>query len=286
VAPSESAESRLVIAKQVPELELHQRHAEDYMPFLGQLQVAENGAAETDDDSEALSRAVNSLFWYHTIELPGGIVTPGLYDHRPLLRHYGLPVDLSGRRALDVATFDGFWAFQLERRGAEVVAADIDRISQCDFPLPIRTLIEESEHDRQTSLGFELAHEALDSKVTRTVKSVYDLDPAEDGHFDFVHVADLLLHLQDPLRALQAIYSVTRGEVLVADCFDPNIEAGTSRYLGGWANVPWWLPSLETLGQMVMDAGFRNVSVEQVYTLAPKGEAGPGHSRVLLRAES
>jgi hypothetical protein len=45
---------------------------------------------------------------YHTTQLPGGIVTPGDYDHRPLVAHHGLPKDLRGRRALDVASFDGF----------------------------------------------------------------------------------------------------------------------------------------------------------------------------------
>ena len=72
--------------------------------------------------------------WYHTIELPGGLVTNGVYDHRPLVPHYGLPENLSGRRALDVGTADGFWAFELERRGAEVTALDVERLSELDLP--------------------------------------------------------------------------------------------------------------------------------------------------------
>jgi len=49
-----------------------------------------------------------------------------------------LPADLSGRRALDVGTFDGFWAFELERRGAEVVAADLERFDEVEWPPPNR----------------------------------------------------------------------------------------------------------------------------------------------------
>ena len=35
--------------------------------------------------------------WYHTIDLGDGVVTAGLYDHRPLVPAYGLPDDLDGQ---------------------------------------------------------------------------------------------------------------------------------------------------------------------------------------------
>ena len=33
--------------------------------------------------------------WYHTLELPG-LTTPGLFDLRPYVGHYGLPASLEG----------------------------------------------------------------------------------------------------------------------------------------------------------------------------------------------
>jgi hypothetical protein len=42
--------------------------------------------------------------------------------------------------------------------------------------------------------------------------------------------------------------------------------------------------ALDTLAQMVVDAGFTDVAVQAVYTLAPSAERGSGHSRVLLLA--
>ena len=85
-----------------------------------------------------LARQVSDLTWYHTIELPHGIVTPGVYDHRPLLPYYGLPETVSGQRALDIATADGFWAFELERRGADVTAVDVAQFAEHDFPPTVR----------------------------------------------------------------------------------------------------------------------------------------------------
>ena len=65
---------------------------------------------------ELLERAREQT-WYHTLELPGGDVTPGIFDLRPYVARYGIPERLDGMRALEVGTWDGFWAFELERRG-------------------------------------------------------------------------------------------------------------------------------------------------------------------------
>ena len=64
--------------------------------------------------------------WYHTIDMPDGTATPGFYDTRGSPSFIPWPKKLAGGRCLDVGTFDGFWAFELERRGAaEVIALDL-----------------------------------------------------------------------------------------------------------------------------------------------------------------
>ncbi len=179
----------LTIASRSPDLHVEKRDAlaavEVFRDICGQ---SAQGSQSSADD--ALRRRVEEVFWYHTIELPGDILTPGIYDHRPLVANYGIPNDLQGKRVLDVATFDGFWAFEFERRGADVVAADVGRFSQIDLPPPVRDALVREGLDRQTGLGFQIAHEALKSHVKRVEHSVYDLDPTEMGTFDLVHVAD------------------------------------------------------------------------------------------------
>jgi hypothetical protein len=51
---------------------------------------------------EDLAGEVARYVWYHTLELPGGVVTEGMFDHRPAVDRYLLPKDLSGMRCLDV----------------------------------------------------------------------------------------------------------------------------------------------------------------------------------------
>src|SRR6478672_12771726 len=81
-----------------------------------------------------LVEQVASVRWYHSLELPGGIETPGNFDTLGERDKLPFPTSLLGLRCLDVATSDGFWAFEMERRGAaEVVAVDVYP-SDLDWP--------------------------------------------------------------------------------------------------------------------------------------------------------
>ena len=56
--------------------------------------------------------------WYHSIELPGGEVLQGLQtldQQKERLRLLPIPDDLSGKRVLDIGTWDGWFAFEMER---------------------------------------------------------------------------------------------------------------------------------------------------------------------------
>ena len=65
--------------------------------------------------------------WFHAFELLPGLVTPGRQVTRPRehLNHLGIDEDLRDARALEIGTWDGPVAFELERRGAKVIALDI-----------------------------------------------------------------------------------------------------------------------------------------------------------------
>ena len=72
----------------------------------------------TDIDRPAARRLVQEHeFWYHTIDVAPGVATPGWFDLRPVVDRYPWP-DVTGKRCLDIGTYDGFLAFQLEARGA------------------------------------------------------------------------------------------------------------------------------------------------------------------------
>jgi tRNA (mo5U34)-methyltransferase len=224
-------------------------------------------------EARALQQRVDAIEWYHTIDLGNGVVTPGWFDLRHLLDQYPIPSRLDGKRVLDVATFDGFWAYEFERRGAaEVVAMDIDSFAEVDMNPRIRRQKDSAYFSRKTGEGFALAHEALHSKARRQVCNVYDLSPERLGKFDFVFVSDLLLHLMNPMKALNNIASVTEGQAVIAEVYDPHLPDHLMKYESGEGHNIWWSIGLGALHQMVDDAGFRDVELCNKFKLGYRGQ--------------
>jgi tRNA (mo5U34)-methyltransferase len=219
--------------------------------------------------------------WYHSIELAPGNVTPGWFDLRGLPERLPLPASLRGRRALDVGTFDGFWAFELERRGAEeVIAVDLLDPTRWDWPQAApASVLEALAARKRGGEGFLVAREALRSSVVRMERSIYELDPDEIGEFDLVYVGSLLLHLRDPVRALERVRRVCRGVLLVVDAIDPVLSAlHPLKPLAGLDGVGrpwWWLPNAAGLRQMVEVAGFEAIGPVRRVTMPP----GAGQKR-------
>ena len=207
-----------------------------------------------------LLEEARSRRWYHTLELAPGHVTEGMFDLRKQVHHYGLPDRLDGKRALDVGTWDGYWAFEMERRGAEVVALDLDDERHLDYPPRRRpdTFPEEKRGE-----GFWMAKELLDSKVERVNLSIYDATPEELGTFDLVFCGSVLIHLRDQLLALERIAGLCTGTFISAEEYDPFVSllpVPASRYLADRDKaVVFWLPGIRTWRRMLWTAGFDRV---------------------------
>jgi tRNA (mo5U34)-methyltransferase len=219
--------------------------------------------------------------WYHTLELEPGLVTPGWFDLRPIVERMPWP-DVSGKRCLDVGTWDGFLAFELERRGAsDVIATDIGDPSQWDWAARDRlagpAAIAAQVGDR-TGAGFELAKRALGSAVERREVNVYDLDRAEIGGFDVVVCGSLMLHLRDPIRALEAIAGVCQGgQFLSAEQIDAVLSLTRKRTPVAWNRggelCQWWIPNVAAHHRMLEAAGFTIERTVPTYSIP----FGPGN---------
>jgi tRNA (mo5U34)-methyltransferase len=204
-------------------------------------------------------------------------------DLRPVVPLLPWP-DVQGKRCLDVGTYDGFFAFELERRGAaSVVATDISDHAQWDWPRADRErgadylAMVAGEKGR----GFELARNALGSAVQKQEISVYDLSPEAVGTFDAVVCGSLLLHLKDPVRALEAIRSVCApgGWFLSAEQIDPLLTLLSPRRPATWFRAghqtQWQIPNVAGLRAMVESAGFRVERAVRPYAV-PFGAGYPG----------
>jgi SAM-dependent methyltransferase len=223
--------------------------------------------------------------WYHTIELGDGIVTAGYLDLRSIVDGQGLPESLEGKTALDVGTAEGFWAFELERRGAErVVGIDIARWVDFDW-LPE---IKEAKRDvpYEPARRFELARGMRGSQVEHKVCSVYELSPETVGTFDVTFCGSLLLHLQSPIQAMLNIRSVTREMAIVTTLGEPQMEElapdrpwigfgqmneETGRGLQLGSGCVYWSFSTRGLQDIMRYCGFAWTEPLEPFSLPPAG---------------
>ena len=208
--------------------------------------------------------------WYHTVELPDGTVTPGWFDLRPYVPRYGIPDDLAGKRVLEVGTWDGFWAFELERRGAaEVVAIDLDDERDLDWPPRRRPASFKSGRGD----GFRELRARLGSSVQRVELSVYDATPERLGSFDLVFCGSVLIHLRDQLLALERIASVCRGQFISAEEYDRATSVvpwSVARWRGDDpAAVVFWRPNLRCWRRLLWSAGFDRVERHGRFVMKP-----------------
>jgi tRNA (mo5U34)-methyltransferase len=231
-----------------------------------------------DFDPE-ITTLVSSVPWYHTIDLGHGIVTPGIYDHRPYLHHYHLPDNLAGKRVLDIGAASGFFSFEFERRGAEVTATDLPAWFDHDFGPNYRA--DQTVETGQIYLHqpIQIAKAILRSKINQKYLNIYDITPETvGGVFDLVFCGSLLIHLTDPIKALWRIASVTGNKAVIATVIMPDADSRPLALLAGERGDSWWLPNRTCLERMVVFAGFLGLEWVGDFVLNYRdGSPGPYH---------
>jgi tRNA (mo5U34)-methyltransferase len=197
--------------------------------------------------------------WYHSMDLLPGLSTQGMADLRSFLPK-ALPADLSGKRCLDVGTFDGFWAFAMEERGAaSVVGIDVDDTEQLEHPPLTRAanVAAARASGIVPGTGFRLARQVKGSAVERISCNVYDLTPeAIGGTVDFVLVGTILQHLRQPVTALERIRDVLApgGTVVIVETVHaglslrhPRTPVGEFRAGSGRGSFTWTVANVALL---------------------------------------
>jgi tRNA (mo5U34)-methyltransferase len=168
----------------IPETTAAERAVADLMPI----------DARREEARAVLGRVP---LWFHTFSLDGaGVYTPGIArDHRYRLR--AIPEDLTGARVLDVGTFDGFYAFLAERRGAaRVVAVDNEQ-----YVAWIRTRF---GIDLEPGAGFRAIAELLHSRVDYEQLDALHVERLGEM-FDVIFCFGILHRVEAPLTLLRVL---------------------------------------------------------------------------------
>lgn len=205
----------------------------------------------TSETRKQIERLTN-LGWYHSIELPDGAVIPGILSIEILktrVAQFPIPSDLRGKRVLDVGAWDGWFSFEMERRGAQVVALD---------------------SARNTKLL--AARELLGSGIEYVIADISRVSSRDLGRFDIVLFMGVLYHLKHPLLALENVCEMTDDlacveSYVIDNGLDLNAPPVMEFYEGTELRGQfdnWCGPNTSCLLAMARAAGFASVKLESV----------------------
>jgi hypothetical protein len=217
--------------------------------------------------------SLNECWFYHVMELPGHGEVPGQWDLRNGVDAYLGHVSVAGKRILEVGTASGFLCFEMEKRGAEVIAYDLSENELWDI-VPFDGKVTEDNAQRARRMIKKLnnswwfARNILKSKANVVYGSVYDI-PIEIGEVDISTFGCILLHLRDPFLALQRAAAITTRTMIVTDLVwggSPETIPDISFYPDpdqdkrGQAET-WWHFSPSLISRYLKILGFRNTEI-------------------------
>lgn len=204
--------------------------------------------------------------WFHNIHLPDGNQTAP--DHFlgdfPLFKwnkiKKAIPDDLTGWKVLDIGCNAGFYSIEFAKRGAEVLAIDVD--------------VHYLKQAKWIAKKFDVSH-----KITFKHMQVYDLVNIEEV-FDLVWFMGVFYHLRYPVLAMDIVSQKAKNMMVFQTLSVPGYEKINipedidfhdreimknpafpymafieKRFAGDLTN--WWIPNHQCILSLLKNCGFR-----------------------------
>ena len=204
--------------------------------------------------------------WFHNIHLPDGSQTaPGHFlGDFPAFKWKNIkdsiPQDLTGWKVLDIGCNAGFYSLELAKRGAEVLAIDLDQ-------------------HYLTQAQWVAEQFGLDDKIRFEQLQVYDIAHLEE-EFDLIWFMGVFDHLRYPMLALDILAQKTKKmmvfqtlslpgkeEMQIPDDVEfhkreimkssawPSMAFIENKLAGDPTN--WWAPNHQGIISMLTSCGFK-----------------------------
>lgn len=206
--------------------------------------------------------------WFHNLHLPDGTQTAPDHFLGDFPQFKWLEIapylaeDLRGKKALDIGCNAGYYTLELAKRGAEVMAIDID-----------------DHYLRQAKWAAKMLE--LDDRIEFRKASIYDLAHHQET-YDLIWFMGVFYHLRYPLLALDILRKCCKGRMIFQTMTAPgdevfpaqaNYDLHERQVMSdpGWpkmafiehriANDPtnWWAPNHAGVEAMLRSAGFGNI---------------------------
>lgn len=208
---------------------------------------------------EEFENKIKSYFWHYPFEFGGLFVDSDRSNFKGIHgRYYQLYLhifpailsmtggSLSGLTVLDIPCNAGFWSIQA-------------RLAEADSVLGV-----EASPKNVDQGNFILQLTGLDGIEYRAM-NVYEVSKQAIGEFDITFFFGILYHLNNPIGALERLYEVTKGFLVVDTNFLSPSEIPLLRLTGddvheqNVSNQLSFLPSKSAVVSMLRHVGFRRV---------------------------
>jgi tRNA (mo5U34)-methyltransferase len=206
----------------------------------------------------ALAEDVANHFWWHSIDLGSGVVTPGRKPLSLHAREYSAifdRVELSAASVVDIGAWNGAYSFEAKRRGAQrVLATDSYAWNNARF------------RGRET---FELARSALGLDVEDRTIDLMEMTREGCGKFDVVLLLGVFYHLHDPIQGLGMAAALALDVLVVETHVDMEFMSSPAMayYPGAeLAGDPtnWWGPNVPLMIAMLRGEGFSRIDAVSI----------------------
>lgn len=217
---------------------------------------------------ELLNRVNEFKFWYHKIDLGFGVITPGLdFDSLwNMIRTTREHVCYTGANVLDIASFDGMWAFEAEKLGANnVVATDVYYETYKNFLFCKEVL------KSNVIPYYNISPYDLWNRLDVFLQESWHAEKPYERLFDVVQHLGLLYHLRDPMLTLSQARSVckTGGSLLIETAVVVDEEASFMLFNGVppaqqrvYSDITtWWAPTIPCLKEMLRASLFEPIDL-------------------------
>jgi len=157
-------------------------------------------------------KEMNEIQWWHKIDLGEvrnqKIITPGRDNSEEKLKYIQMPTSLKDKTVIDVGAWDGFFSFEAEKRGGDVLA--IDTIMWKEHKTFNVQKNREVMHTGKR--GFNFAHKMLKSKVRSKEIEVMDLSEENVGKYDLVLCLGILYHMENPFGMCRKMREICKKD--------------------------------------------------------------------------
>ena len=211
---------------------------------------------------------IRDCYWYHYFKFhKKENDVKWDYNLESVLDKFLLPHNMTGKTFLDIGTANGYFSFEMERRGAEVVSFDLgldDIPDQIPYPFSPDRVNDNREFMMKLQKGYWYAHQHFHSNAKALYGNIKQM-PLWLETFDVTFIGSILQHLRDPLGAIFEADKHTKHMLIISEAYYPSKEPVLRFQANPFDENPqywtWWRMSPSFLKLALETLGYKNLEI-------------------------